>query len=208
MAKRSRDGPQSLLHFEGDTLSLLKEHVKRMDQELEAVLNETIPASMKYIEGQQAAAANQSVQESQAAISQVFSDVAKVFDTVCHWIAMREEKLECGNEFGSDVQAAISSAVTTCLNSIADKKESLTTLLVDRLQLRVPKYAACQDSDTLRTLQDSYVSDYHLHYLRFLALVHKSYFRVLHILARNHASLVDPKNRQNLGHGHHELLFA
>lgn len=29
----------------------------------------------------------QSVQESQAAVSRVFNDIARVFDTVCHWIS-------------------------------------------------------------------------------------------------------------------------
>eukprot|EP00667_Euglena_gracilis_P020235 EG_transcript_21888 len=206
MAKRLRDGPPGLLHFEGNTVTLLKEHMKCVDQELGSVLSETVPAAMQYIEAQQAAAAGQSVQESQAAVSRVFNDIARVFDTVCHWISMREEKLECGNEFGSDVQAAISSAVTTCLNSISDKKEALTTLLADQLQLKVPKYAACQDSVTLRTLQESYTADYRMHYLRFLQLVYKSYYRVLHIMSRNHASLLDPKNRQS--RAHHELLFA
>eukprot|EP00995_Heteronema_vittatum_P012910 NODE_892_length_1145_cov_16.184307_g620_i0.p6 GENE.NODE_892_length_1145_cov_16.184307_g620_i0~~NODE_892_length_1145_cov_16.184307_g620_i0.p6 ORF type:complete len:84 (-),score=36.61 NODE_892_length_1145_cov_16.184307_g620_i0:575-826(-) len=53
---------------------------------------------------------------------------------------MREEKLECGNEFGSEVQAAVSGTISSCVTSVSEKKEGMTTILGELLALRLAKY--------------------------------------------------------------------
>ena len=59
------------------------------------------------------------------------------------------------------------------------------------------------------TIMATYWREYNTQYERFLSIVHRSYYRIIHVLVNNHASLVDPKNKLNLGRSAaQDMLFA
>ena len=108
---------------------------------------------------------------------------------------MKQEKLECGNEFGSEVQATVAAVLTRNMSLCTEKKEALTALVLDSVNLDVPKYVALRGTELHKVLKESIVRDYDSTFARYLEDARRAYFCTLSVLHNNRVNLVDPKNR-------------
>eukprot|EP00906_Rhabdomonas_costata_P011036 RCo015521 len=198
------------LYFSPATLELLQAHIAEAERDAADLLNEGIPARIARVQEVRAASGAMSLAEKQRVLSELHCDALKVLDSVGHWITMKEEKLECGNEFGSEVQATVLSTINSCAGGLTDKKEALTTNLTELLALNIEKYSALRETEAHKVLIESHLMEYSAAFERLLELMLHSYRRIQHVIRENREALVDPKNRrgQDRMSGHENSIFS
>jgi hypothetical protein len=192
-------------------ISAIDVHSKKLDDDVNTIINELIPQRIAEVE-EETKKTDLSLVQKQETVSRISCTLTQTLDIICHWIAMQQERLECGNEFGSEVQATVAASLVRSVSTSHDRKENLTGLILDSLNLEIPKYAPLRDTEIHRTIKASLQRDYERSYQRFLQEIRRSYFRVLSVLLNNRSALVDPKNKKG-EHAHHSedptgLLFV
>eukprot|EP00667_Euglena_gracilis_P023145 EG_transcript_26040 len=189
-------------------LDNVQAHIAEVDGSINDVINVKIPASIQEVlEAQKRPYTG--CQDRQRAASALHARLVEVTDELCHWIAMKQERIECGNEFGSEVQATVAGALMRNVSNSAERKDNMASVLLDALNLDVPKYEQARGTELHTVLKASLARDHETLFERYLEDLSRTYFRILRLLLNNRAALVDPKN----GSGHdtsslRDQLFA
>eukprot|EP00668_Euglena_longa_P031519 GGOE01040742.1.p1 GENE.GGOE01040742.1~~GGOE01040742.1.p1 ORF type:complete len:224 (+),score=84.03 GGOE01040742.1:39-674(+) len=209
-AKRHKGEGKKAATLPGLTATVLNSvevHIAEVDGKINNVINVKVPACIQEVqEAQKRSYAN--CQERQRMASTLHTRLVEVTDDLCHWIAMKQERIECGNEFGSEVQATVAGALIRNVSNSSERKENMASVLLDSLNLDVPKYEQLRGSELHSVLKDSLARDHEVMFERFLEDLSRTYYRVLRLLFNNRAALVDPKNGSGHSTSLRDQLFA
>ena len=110
--------------------------------------------------------------------------------TVQHWISMRTEKIECGDEFGAEIQVTITHGLQNTANEVTRLVGDMTQILRDKVNLNNPKLAG-DDTDRLRL---SYNREYRHQFISSIRAMRRFYFQIVHSVKKNCSALQQPKS--------------
>eukprot|EP00906_Rhabdomonas_costata_P032184 RCo045355 len=133
MSKRKRSPgvePKGGLQLCESVGAALQLHSEQLDAEVNALINEVVPKRVAEVEELMKSASELTLAERQATVSRLHAALARTLDTFCHWIAMRQERLECGNEFGSEVQVTVASCISRSTSTSGDRRDSLRAIIM------------------------------------------------------------------------------
>eukprot|EP01060_Flectonema_neradi_P008134 TRINITY_DN15800_c0_g1_i1.p1 TRINITY_DN15800_c0_g1~~TRINITY_DN15800_c0_g1_i1.p1 ORF type:complete len:198 (+),score=33.62 TRINITY_DN15800_c0_g1_i1:103-696(+) len=114
--------------------------------------------------------------------------------TIQHWISMKTEKIECGDEFGAEIQVTVTHGLQNTANEVTRLVGDLTQILKDDLNLSDPKLKDTECSDLNTTLSSSYKLEYDLQYKSTLRAMRRFYFQIAHFIRKNVTALQQPKS--------------